>query len=877
VSEDGSRDRLRDALGSRIEEAVEDEVGFHLDMQIRDLVARGWSPGAAREEALRMFGDVKRVRGELRTLSRERERRARRREYLAELTTDLRFALRRIRRKPGFALATVFVLALGIGSNVAIFGVVDATLLRPLPFPDGQDVVFLWDDQDGTPTPVSYPEFEDWQREGTFLRSIATIYGSGVTARGPAGPERLQAGIAAGDVLGVAGLPALVGRGLLPSDVESGARVAMLGEQFWRTRYDARRDVVGTSIELDGERREIIGVMPARAGILAERDEVAVWLPLVRRDWMSRGLHFLRVVGRLQPGLGREEAVARAEAMAAGLVDSGVTDHRLSFQGVRERLVGDVRSLLLVLWGAVGFLLLIVCTNLANLFLSQAAGRTREFAVRSALGAGRLRLTRQLLTESLVVGLLGGAMGLGMSRLASGYVTEAAARAALLATPGLDATVLVFATAISLLAAVIFGLAPTARVLGRRIAVDLKQSVPGRVSGSPAARGFSRLLVSAEIALSVILLVGAGLMVTSMLRLMRQDPGFEPAGVISLEIDLPTNRYAEDESRVQFFDDALRRIRTVPGVSGAAAISHVPLEGSDTDGTFVIPGRDYAPEESPTAQKRVATPGYFETMRIPLIQGRTFEERDGRDGRQVTIISRSLAERYWPDGDAVGQRLEFRWATEGAQEIIGVVGDIRHDGLDLPVEGTIYVPEALVAFTGLSLVVRADKNPVGLVPAIRRRLAEIDPLQPVSDIATLETIVGRSVATRRVFMTLLVGFAAVALLLAAVGVYAVTAGSVAGRTREIGVRLAMGAAPRQVLRMIVTQEMRVIVPGLAIGLLGALALSRTLRALLYQVSVSDPRTFALVAGVLVLVALTAVLIPARRAAGMDPTEALRIE
>jgi len=468
-------------------------------------------------------------------------------------------------------------------------------------------------------------------------------------------------------------------------------------------------------------------------------------------------------------------------------------------------------------------------------------------------------------------------MGLGMSRLASGYVTEAAARAALLATPGLDATVLVFATAISLLAAVIFGLAPTARVLGRRIAVDLKQSVPGRVSGSPAARGFSRLLVSAEIALSVILLVGAGLMVTSMLRLMRQDPGFEPAGVISLEIDLPTNRYAEDESRVQFFDDALRRIRTVPGVSGAAAISHVPLEGSDTDGTFVIPGRDYAPEESPTAQKRVATPGYFETMRIPLIQGRTFEERDGRDGRQVTIISRSLAERYWPDGDAVGQRLEFRWATEGAQEIIGVVGDIRHDGLDLPVEGTIYVPEALVAFTGLSLVVRADKHPVGLVPAIRRRLAEIDPLQPVSDIATLETIVGRSVATRRVFMTLLVGFAAVALLLAAVGVYAVTAGSVAGRTREIGVRLAMGAAPRQVLRMIVTQEMRVIVPGLAIGLLGALALSRTLRALLYQVSVSDPRTFALVAGVLVLVALTAVLIPARRAAGMDPTEALRIE
>ena len=877
MSEERHHDRLRQILGSQVEHEVEDEVRFHLDMQIRDLIAAGWSPDAAREEALRMFGDVKRVSGELRTLGKERERRERRREHLGELAADLRFALRRIGKRPGFALVTVLVLALGIGSNVAIFGLVDAALLRPLPFPEGDAVMFLWDDQDGTRTPVSYPEFEDWRRENDFLRGIAALYHSSVTSQGPQGPERLSAGVAGGDLLGVAGLSPVTGRGLLPADAESEARVAMLGERFWRSRFGASPDVLGTTLDLNGESYEIVGVMPDEASILAETSGVEVWLPLIQREWMSRGLHFMRVVGRLSPGLRLEEAESRAEAMAAGLKESGVTRHGFSLQSVRERLVGDVRPLLLVLWGAVGFLLLIVCTNLANLFLSQASGRAREFAVRSALGAGRFRLTRQLLTESLLLGVLGGAVGLGLSRVAGGYVTEAAARAALLAGPGVDWRLLAFTAGVSVLTAAVFGLAPAARLLGRQIAVDLKESAPGRVSGSRAVRRFARLLVGVEIALSVILLVGAGLMVTSVMRLLNQDPGFDPSRVISLEIDLPSNRYSEDEARVRFFDELLRRIRDLPGVTHAAAISHVPLSGSDTEGGFEIPGREYAPEETPTSQKRIATPGYFETMRIPLLRGRTFEEGDGREGREVAIVSETLARRYWPDGDAVGERIRFSWGTDGEQEIIGVVGDVRHDGLDLPVEGTIYIPNAVFAAGGLSLVVRTETDPIGILPAIKREVAAVDPRQPVHDIATLETIMARSVSTRKVFMTLLAGFATVALLLAAVGVYAVTSGSVAGRTREIGVRLAMGAAPPVVLRMILAEEMRVIVPGLLVGLAGALALSRTLRTLLYQVSASDPRTFALVAAVLVVVALAAVLLPARRAAGMDPTEALRIE
>lgn len=874
----GARDRLRELLSRQTERAVSDEVEFHLEMQVRDLIAAGWTPEAARREASRMFGDVDRVREEMRALKHERERRARRREALDEIRSDVRFALRRCRRRPAFFCAAVLVLALGVGANVSIFSVVDATLLRPLPFPDADALVFLWDVQDGAPLPVSYPEFEDWQREGTtFHESLVTVMRSGITVRGPGGPERIEAGYVAGNLLGVAGLAPLIGRGPVPSDAESGTRVAFLGEAYWRAAYGASPDVVGRSIELDGEGYEIAGVVPDRVRLFAERRNVAVWLPLIRQDWMSRGLHFLRVVARLEVGLELAEAKVRADAMATRLEQSGVTRHGIALQELRERFVGDVRPLLLVLWGAVGFLLLIVCTNLANLFLSQVTGRAREFAVRSALGAGRARLKRQLLTESLVVGVLGGAIGLAIARLGTGYVADAAADAALLATPSLGPRTVAFAAGISVLAAIVFGLLPSARALSGRVASDLTESVAGRASGSRAARGFSRLLVGAEIALSVVLLVGAGLMVTSMVRLLAEDSGFEPDGVISLELDLPQNRYQADPARIRFFDRALDRIRSLAGVVEAAAVSHVPLAGSDTDGDIAIPGREYADDAAPHAQKRVATPRYFETMRIPLVEGRTFREGDGVGGRQVAIVSRSFAEAYWPGEHVVGRQLEFRWGTQGAQEIIGVVEDVRHDGLDVPVEGTVYVPNALFASGGLSIVTRASGDPLGLVQAIRRELREIDPLLPVTDIATLETIIARSVTTRRVFMTLLVGFAAVAVVLAVVGVYAVTSSAVAARTREIGVRLAMGATPGQVLRMILSQEMRIIAPGVVLGLLGALALSRTLGVLLYEVSASDPRTFAGVGVLLAGVAVAAVLIPGRRAAALDPTDALRID
>ncbi|MDX1393914.1 MAG: ABC transporter permease, partial [Gemmatimonadota bacterium] len=834
--------------------------------------------------AIRMFGDVKHVSGEMRSLSNERRPRARRREHFGEVASDLRFTLRRMRRRPGFALATVVVLAVGIGANAAIFDVVDAALFQALPFPHGGEIVFLRDadglaaaSDDRSTSPPSYPEFEDWQREsGGFLASIAAIMTTGATVQNPEGPARIEVGAVSGDLLGVTGLRPLAGRGLSAADQEGGLRVVMLSERYWRSAHGARAEIVGESVDLDGESYEVIGVLPEEADVLAG-ERIDVWRPLVTQPWMSRGLHFLTVVGRLAPGQELAEAETGADAMAAGLIESGVTEHAPAISPARDLLVGDVRSLLFLQWGAVGILLIIVCTNHASRFIAQAPGRTREFALRCALGAGGPRLMRQLVTESLLIGIVGGGVGLALSRLATKYVVDAAGGAARLAAPGLDPRLLAFTLGLSIVAALILGLAPSARVLGRRLAADLAESVPGRASASPTVRRFSRALVGVEIAFSVVLLAGAGLMVTSMLRLLEEDPGFDPSDLVGLRIDLPGTRYGTDEARVQFYDEVLARVRALPGIASAAAISHVPLGGSDTNGTFVIPGREFPPDDPPRAQKRIATPGYFETMGIPVVSGRDFIETDGREGFQAAIISESLARRYWPDGDAVGRTLEFRWGTEGAQEIVGVVGDVHHRGLDLPVEGMIYVPQALFGSAGLSLVVRAETDALARVSAIRREIEAVDPLQPVSDIATLGTIIRQSVSTRRVFMTLLVGFAAVALLLAAVGVYAVTAGSVVGRTREIGVRLAMGAAPGQVMRMILLEEMRVILPGLAVGVLGAVALTRTLRAFLYEVSVTDPRTFVLVAGVLAIVAAAAVLLPARRAAGLDPNEVLRIE
>ncbi|HEX7090301.1 MAG TPA: ABC transporter permease [Longimicrobiales bacterium] len=874
------RKRARRAVAPGVEVEVADELDFHLEAQVRDLVAAGWSLEAARAEALRRFGDVARVERELLDIDRGKERRVRRVELLADLRQDVRFALRQLRKRPGFAAVTVLILGLGIGATAAVFGVVDGALLRPLPFPDEERLVYVRDVQFGEPGyPPSWPEYEDWRREGDQFAAIAAYASNLYTLEEAGDPVSVEAGMVTGDFQRVLGIPPLLGRALSSEDVERDEHVLMLAEGFWRDRFAGDPGVVGRTLVLSGEAYTVVGVMPRAANVLVNRPSLGAWLPLVLPEPLrDRGLHMLTVIARLRDDITLEQARSRTEALAAGLRQSGVTRHGIELGDVREFLVGDSRALLLVLSGAVVFLLLVVCANLSNLFLSRSAARAREFAIRTAIGAGRTRIVRQLLTESLVLGVLGGALGLLLSRLATGAVAAAADRAALLApSSSADPRVVLFTGAASLAAAVLFGLWPALRATRQDLAGTLKQADAARGGGTRAARRSRRLLVAVELALSVVLLAGAGLMVKSIHTLLREDPGFRAENTLAFEVALAHTRYAEGGAQVRFFQDLLERLRALPGVRGAAAVSHLPLDGSDTNGGFGIIGREYPEGETPYAKKRIATPGYFETMGIPLIRGRTFDERDRPGSRDVVVISQAIAQKYWPGEDPIGREIEFRWGPGERQEIIGVVGDVKHDGLDVAIEGAIYRPLAQFPRPAMTVVLRTTGDPLALARAARAEVLALDPLQAVRDLTTVEAVVRRSVSTRSTLMALLAGFAAIALVLAAVGVYAVTAQSVGQRTREIGLRMALGADRGDVLRMVLREEGGVIAAGLALGLAGAYAATRLLARSLYQVSATDPATFAAVSLLLGAVALLACWLPARRAARVDAVRALRME
>ena len=874
------RRRLR-ILAARLDRDVEDEIRFHIDEQVDALVAAGLDREGAEAEAFRMFGNVTDIENQLLALRRQRESRMSRNRYLEDFGQDIRLAVRGLRKNPLFALVTITVLALGIGANTAVFGVVDAALIKPLPFPDGGSIVYIWDGRDGGGRgPVAYPEFADWQRENDFLSAIATAYTTHSTYLGDLGPERISLTALSGDYLKVTGLGPVIGRALTAADAAADERVAMISEDFWRSRFGGRPDALGQTLNVGGRPYTIVGVTPRKASLLLEAEDIPVWTPFRDTQRLTRGLHFLVVVGRVGPGLTLDAAKARAEVMAQGLRDTDVTTHGLVLETVRERLVGDRQTLLFLLAGAVGFLLLIVCANLATLFLSQSTRRAREFSIRTALGAGRLRLGRQVVTESLLLGVLGGAVGFALSYVAAGLVREAAGAAAAFApTTGVEPRIIVFTAALSLIAALLFGLGPAIRASGPDVAETLKQSASNRTSGGRSASRTRSLLVTAEIALSLVLLAGAGLMLKSVTRLLDQDPGFDSRNVLSLRISLPRAHYSEDERIVQFYDELLERVRALPGVDDASAVSQLPLGGSDTNGTFDIVGREYAPDDDgPRAQKRIASAGYFEAMRIPLIRGRTFTRADARsDAPEVAIISRTVAERYWPAEDPIGRQVEFDWGPGDVQEVIGVVGDVRNLELDAEPLGAIYVPRNQFRARGMTLVVRATSDPLALVRPIRAAVEAIDPEQPIYSIMTLETVMRASVATRRTFMFLLLGFAFVALILAIVGVYAITAQSVGQRTQEMGVRLAIGAEPWRVLRMVVGEELRIIVAGLLLGLAGALAVTRLLSSLLFEVSAVDPATFVTVGALLGVAALVAAFVPARRAAATDPISALRAE
>ncbi len=863
----------------RFDSELEEEMRFHLEMKVEENLAAGISPDEARYAARRQFGNQ--------TLLRDVSRDMWGFRFLETIAQDLSYGLRMMLKNRGFTVGAIVTLALGIGVNIAIFSVVNSVLLRPLAYHDPDRLVWIGHsavkpNQASAISPPTFVDYRNWCQ--SFENITALMFGSSFNLTGDGGPERLQGRRVSANFFATLGVAPELGRGFLAEEDEPERnRVVVLSHGLWQRRFGADRNIVGKALRLNGQDFTVIGVMPA--SFRWRTDEL--WSPLAlgpdNFTPRSRGSEFLQAIARLRPNVTLQQAQAEVEAIAAQTVRQNpeiypagrdfITRTRL----LREDLVGDVRLMLLALFGAVGFVLLIACANVANLLLARASARRKEIVIRAALGASRFRLMRQMLTESLLLATLSGLCGLLLARWGIAALLKMnPADLPRLQEITVDARALSFMLGVSMLAVLLFGLAPALQASG----IDFQESLKEGCHGSSGGRQRTRkLLVVAEVAMSLLLLAGAGLMIRSFLRLMHVDPGFSPDHVLTMWVELPASKYPERLQRQAFFRQALERIRALPGVSSAGAVGELPLSGAVRSATFTIEGRPTVSNEAPPhSDIRTITPGYFQTMKIPLLKGRDFTEQDDSNGRLVAMIDETLAQLYWPGEDPVGKRLELQFAAEPLwMEIVGVVGRIKHRGLDAEYKGQIFYPAAQRGTLGMNLVTRTTIDPLSLVSAVRGAIREVDPEQPIYRVMTMEQVVADAVARPRLTMLLLGVFAALALTLAAVGIYGVIAYSVSQRTHEIGIRLALGAQAADVLRLIIRQVMGLVSAGVGIGLAGALSLTRLMKTLLFGVSATDPLTFTVITLLLALVALLACWLPARRAAQVDPIVALRNE
>jgi predicted permease len=876
---DKVRRRLRALLRrSTVERELDEELRFHIEKEAELNVARGMSPDEAMRVALARFGRYENIKEECRD--------ARGLRPVEEMWQDLRYGARKLRQNPGFSLVAIMTLALGIGANTAIFSVVNAVLLRPLPFEQPEQLVRVFGTnarRSSFSRPHSYPNFADLRAQGRTFESMAAFTGTTAALSGVDAPEQITGVIASGDVFSVLRAKPLLGRLLSAEDERpDGTRVVVISHGLWQRRFGGDLQIVGRVIKLDGRDREVVGVTPADFSFEFVTSAADFWMPInpAGSSYQQRGAIFLEAIGRLKPGVSLGEASA----------DLGVVATRLEQQyqesnagiGVRiapaqEELVGDVRPTLLLLLGAVGFVLLIACANVANLLLARSAGRHREIAVRSALGAWRGRIVRQLLTESAMLAFAGGALGLLFAlwgvRLLSALVPENVPR---FGETSMDLRVLGFTLGATVLTGLLFGIAPALQ----SSRFDLNEALKEGGRAGSDGRGRSRvrsLLIVSEVALSLVLLVGAGLLIKSFVKLRNTDPGFDPSNTLTASVSLSPVRYDTDEEISDFYRRLIERVRTLPGVEVVGAVNPLPLGENDYAFGFTVLGQPpLPPGQRQSASTRFVSPDYFRAQRVPMRAGRAFTEADKAGAPGVIIVNEAFARRHLPGVEPLGQRLRLGInSMEG--EIVGVVGDMRGTNLATPADPEYYVPEAAVSTSDMTLVIRTTADPASLTPALRQVVSEMDGDLPLYDVRTMESLMARSVARQRFSMTLVGVFAALAVLLSAVGIFSVMSFLVAQRTHEIGIRMALGARPGDILSMVVRHGIVLTLVGVGVGLAAAFTLTRLMSGLLYEVSATDPLVYGGVTALLAAVALLASYVPARRATKVDPLIALRYE
>jgi putative ABC transport system permease protein len=876
-----------------VEQELDDELRFHIEMQTEENLRRGMSPEEARRQAILLFGGVEGHK--------EACRDARGLGWLEEVRQDAGYGLRVLRRSPGFAAVAVLTLALGIGATTAVFSIVDGVLLRPLVYPEAERLFVLWEQsRQGGLRPASYPAFEDWREQSEAFSEIAYIRGEDVVIRDPEGSRRLIGAFASGDFFQMMGTAPLLGR-TFSHEGSGDARVAVLSHRLWLQHYGGDPGVLRQTLPTPHGPLTVIGVMPPGfvAPVWAD-----LWLPLEalppsgRYALSQRNLHAdSQIMGRLAPGMSPERAEAEMATIAARLAAAYPDDSewtRVSLSSLREQVLGDVDSRLLVLGLAVALVLLVACVNIANLQLARASVRTREFAVRAALGAGRSRLLRQMLTESVLLGIAGGAIGVvlaavGIRMLRSAAIAEWSADPVLprLYEVVVDGRVLAFALAISLAAAVLFGVLPALRASTTDLLEPLKSATPG-ASSSREILTLRAALVVGQVALALMLMVGAGLLIRTFWELQRAELGFEPERVVTVRIFPPSPRYADAAAAGELYRRLREAAAAVPGVRDAALANHLPLVGGAMPTRMITGGEPPAGGE--LVLYRTVSPEYFSTLGTPLVRGRPLGTED-MAGPGGVVINETAAREFWPGEDPIGRSVTVHKAAQSrpdlgepiTAQVVGIVGDERFFDLSSPPPPAVFVPYTWNPWDNIFLAVRAEGDPSALIPALRRAVLEVDPDLPVAgpgfqtEFHTIEEYLAGNLESQRFNATLLGAFAASAFLLAIIGIFGVMMYLVVRRTREIGVRIALGARPRDVVRQIAGQTLRLAALGIALGLAGSLAATRLLRSLLHGVSATDPAVFAFVVGSFLLAAVVAGLFPARRAAQVDPVVALRAD